>query len=346
MKDETEQKTLPASRKKLRDARRKGQVSHSRDLVAGFTFTAIFAYLLFALPSVGAHLERFVDVVSQSADRPFAEAFNRAVTLAIEILMLVSLPVVAIVVATDLITGMAATFGPVFSFDPVKPKFDHINPAQGLKRLASLRNVVEFAKAVAKVAILAGAFWLVLRGAVQALFEMPNCGKTCLAEMAIATLRPLAATAAVAFVAIGLIDLLVQRRLFLREMRMTRTEVKREVKDLEGDPLIRGERRRMRRQMSNRPRTGVRQAIVVVFHHDQIVGLRYRPGETPIPVLVCKAAGTAAKTMLAEARQFDVPVVDDGALVDALAKRHAVGDPIVPDLFKQVADTLVAAGFS
>ena len=74
MKDETEQKTLPASRKKLRDARRKGQVSHSRDLVAGFTFTAIFAYLLFALPSVGAHLERFVDVVSQSANRPFAEA--------------------------------------------------------------------------------------------------------------------------------------------------------------------------------------------------------------------------------------------------------------------------------
>jgi type III secretion protein U len=346
MKEETEQKSLPASLKKLRDARRKGQVSHSRDLIAGFTFTAIFAYLLFALPSVSAHLERFVDVVSQSADRPFAEAWNRAGTLAIEILMLVSLPVVAIVVVTDLVTGMAATFGPVFSFDPVRPKFDKINPAQGLKRLASLRNVVEFAKALVKVVILAGAFWLVLRGAVQALFEMPNCGKACLAEMTIATLKPLAATAAAAFVAIGLLDLLVQRRLFLREMRMTRTELKREVKDLEGDPLIRGERRRMRRQMSNRPRTGMRESVVAGFHHDRIVGLRYRPGEPPIPVVVCKGSGAAGTAMLAEARQLGVPIVDDDALVAALAKRLAVGDTIVPDLFKQVADTLVAAGFS
>jgi type III secretion protein U len=346
MKEETEQKSLPPSVKKLRDARRKGQVSHSRDLVAGFTLVVMFAYLLFALPSLSDHLEKFVDVVSQSADRPFAEAWNRTVKLAFEITMLASLPVVAIIVATDLITGMAATFGPVFSFEPVKPKFDNINPAQGLKRIASLRNVVEFAKALIKVAILAGAFWLVLRGSIQALFEMPSCGKTCLAEMAIATLRPFAATAAVAFVAIGLLDLLVQRRLFLRDMRMTRTEAKREVKDLEGDPLIRGERRRMRRQLTTRRRVGLREAVVAVFHHDRIVGLRYRPGETPIPVVVCKGSGAAGMAMLAEARQLGIPIVDNGALVAALAARHAVGDTVVPDLFKPVADTLVAAGFS
>jgi type III secretion protein U len=291
-------------------------------------------------------LEKFVDVVSQSADRPFAEAWNRTVKLAFEITMLASLPVVAIIVATDLITGMAATFGPVFSFEPVKPKFDNINPAQGLKRIASLRNVVEFAKALIKVAILAGAFWFVLRGSIQALFEMPSCGKTCLAEMAIATLRPFAATAAVAFVAIGLLDLLVQRRLFLRDMRMTRTETKREVKDLEGDPLIRGERRRMRRQLTTRPRVGLREAVVAVFHHDRIVGLRYRPGETPIPVVVCKGSGAAGMAMLAEASQLGIPIVDNDALVAALAARHAVGDTVVPDLFKPVADTLVAAGFS
>lgn len=346
MKEETEQKSLPASFKKLRDARRKGQVSHSRDLVTGFTFTAMFVYLLFALPRLGAHLQTFVDVVSQAADRPFAEASTRAVALAMEIIMLVSLPVVGIIVLTDLITGMAATFGPVFSFDPVKPKFENINPVQGFKRLASLRNVVEFAKALAKVVILAGAFWLVLRGAVAALFEMPNCGKTCLTEMAIATLRPLAATAAVAFVAIGLIDLLIQRRLFLREMRMTRTEVRRELKDLEGDPLIRGERRRMRRQLSSRPRTGLRESVVVVFHQDRIVGLRYRPGETPIPVVVAKGSGAAGTAMVAEARELGMPSVDNDALVAALAARHAVGDTVVPELFKPVADTLVAAGFS
>jgi type III secretion protein U len=130
-------------------------------------------------------------------------------------------------------------------------------------------------------------------------------------------------------------------------MRMTRTESKRELKDLEGDPLIRGERRRMRRQLTTQwVRVGLREAVVAVFHDDRLVGLRYRPGETPIPVVVCKGSGAAGTAMLAEARQIGVPIVDNGALVAALAARHAVGDTIVPDLFKAVADVLVAVGFA
>ena len=242
---------------------------------------------------------------------------------------------------------MASTFGPVFSLESVKPKFDHINPAQGLKRIVSLRNVVEFAKAAAKVIALTVAFWLVLRGAIEPLFEVPSCGQTCLGQTALAAFRPLAATAMVAFLIIGLLDLLVQRQLFLRDMRMTRTESKREVKDLEGDPLIRSERRRMRTQLtSQQVRVGLRQAVIAVYHEDQIVGLRYRPGDTPIPVVVCKASGAAGTQMIGEARRLGIQVVDNAALVAALAARHAVGDLIVPEVFQSVAEMLVAAGFS
>src|SRR5262249_34290376 len=151
----------------------------------------------------------------------------------------------------------------------------------------------------------------------------------------------------VAFLIIGLLDLLVQRQLFLRDMRMTRTESKREVKDLEGDPLIRGERRRMRTQLTaQQVRFGLRQAVIAVFHDDQIVGLRYRPDETPIPIVVCKGSGAAGVRMIGEARQFGIAVVDNATLVAALSARHAVGDTIVPELFQAVAETLVAAGFS
>ncbi len=348
MQEQTEQKSLPASVKKLRDARRKGQVSHSRDLVAGFTLTATLIYLLFTLPVLGDHLQKLVDLVSQAANRPFAETWRHAVSVAVGIIVLVSLPLVAIIVVTALVSGMAGTFGLVFSFDPVKPRFDHINPAEGLKRIASLRNVVEFAKAAIKVVVLTAAFWLVLRGAIQPLFEVPSCGETCLSQTALAAFKPLAATAMVAFVAIGLLDLLVQRQLFLRDMRMTRTESRREVKDLEGDPLIRGERRRMRTQLTTtrQVRVGLRHAVIAVFHDDQIVGLRYRPGETPIPVVVCKGSGAAGMRMLGEARQLGIPVVDNATLVAALLARHAVGDTVVSDLFQPMAETLVAAGFS
>jgi type III secretion protein U len=345
--EETEQKSLPASEKKLRDARRKGQVSHSRDLVSGFTLTVMFLYLLFALPALSDRLQRLVEVVAQATDRPFAETWDSAVSVAVGVIMLTSLPLVAVIVVTDLAAGMASTFGPVFSFESVKPKFDHINPAQGLKRIVSLRNVVEFAKAAAKVIALTVAFWLVLRGAIEPLFEVPSCGQTCLGQTALAAFRPLAATAMVAFLIIGLLDLLVQRQLFLRDMRMTRTESKREVKDLEGDPLIRSERRRMRTQLtSQQVRVGLRQAVIAVYHDDQIVGLRYQPGDTPIPVVVCKASGAAGTQMIGEARGLGIQVVDNAALVAALAARHAVGDPIVPEVFQSVAEMLVAAGFS
>jgi type III secretion protein U len=244
-----------------------------------------------------------VDIVVQTADRPFAETWGWAVSVAIGIIVRASLPLVAVIVVTDLVSGHGGDIQPGVFVRSRQARFDHINPAQGLKRIASLRTVVEFAKAAIKVVVLLAAFCLVLRGAIKPLFDVPCCGQTCLAETTLAALWPLAAAAVVAFVAIGRLDLLVQRQLFLRDMRMTRTEFKREVKDLEGDPLIRGERRRMRTQLAAQwVRVGLRQAVIAVIHRDHIVGLRYRPDDTPIPVVVCKGSGAAGKRMIGEAR--------------------------------------------
>ena len=345
--EESEQKTLPASEKKLRDARRKGQVSNSRELISASTMTVMFVYLLFALPALGDRLQELMNIVTQAAGHPFSETWDRALGLAIEILLRICVPLVAVIAVTNLASGMAGTFGPVFSFDPVMPQFERINPTKGLTRIVSLRNIVEFVKAIVKVVVLFAAFWLVLRGSIQAFLEMPSCGLACVAETTLAALRPLVATAVLAFLTIGLFDLLVQRQLFLRDMRMTKTESKREAKDIEGDPLIRSERRRIHKQLaSQRVRVGLRRAVIAVIHNDQIVGLRYRSDDTPIPAVVCKASGAAGTRMIGEARQLGIPVVDDAALVAALSARHAVGDTIVPDLFQSVARILIAAGFS
>ena len=345
--EQSEEKTLPASEKKLRDARRKGQVSNSRELIAASTLTVMFVYLLFALPALGGRLQELMDIVTQAAGHPFSETWSRAVGVAIGIFLRISVPMVAVIAVTNLVSGTAGTFGPVFSFETIKPQFDRINPAKGLKRIVSLRNIVEFAKAAVKVVVLFTAFWFVLRGSIQAFLEVPSCGLACLAQTTLAALRPLAATAVVAFLVIGMFDLLVQRQLFLRDMRMTRTEAKREAKDIEGDPLIRSERRRLQSQLATkRARVGLRRAVIAVIHDDQIVGLRYRSDDTPIPLVVCKASGTAGTRMIGEARQLGMPVVDDAALIAALSARHAVGDTIVPDLFQRVAQILITAGFS
>lgn len=348
MKDESEEKSLPASQKKLRDARRKGQVSHSRDLTSGFTLTLMLIYLWLAWPLLGDRVIELLNVISASVALPFAQAAGQAVRLSLEVLLLVSLPLTAILVGGDLVAGMVGTLGPVFSFDPVKPKFERINPAEGLKRIFSIRNVVEFAKSAIKVAVLGTAFFLILRGAIQSLFEIPVCGVWCLTTAALEAAKPLAAAAAVVFMAVGIFDLLIQRQLFLRDMRMTRTENKRERKDLEGDPLIGQERRRRRMlQATGRlVRAGVSRAVVAVMHGNQVVGLRYRAGETSVPFVVCKADGAAGVAMLAELRERGIPIVDDAEFVAALATKHSVGEMIGAELFAAAARVLVGAGIA
>jgi len=346
MKEESEQKTLPASEKKLRDARRKrGQVAHSKDLVSAVTLAVMLVYLAYAWPRIRDGAVQLIDVVSDAAPKPFWQIQERAIALALQLLVTSSAAVAAIVVIATLGAGIAATAGPVFSVELVTPKLSHINPVEGAKRIFSLRNIVEFVKGLLKVASLAVAFWAVLRGFIQPLFEIPVCGATCLAPMTIETLKPIAVTAALVFMAIGLIDVLIQRRLFLRDMRMTRTEYKREQKDLEGDPLIRGERRRVRRTLLvSHVRTGLRNAVVAVAHDDRIVGLRYRAGETPVPIVVCKAVGDEGRRMLAQARELDLPIVDNAALVTALADHHAVGKMIRSEYFRPVAEILLKTG--
>lgn len=342
--DESEEKNLPASQKKLTDARRKGQTSNSKDLVSGFTMLAATLYLLYQWPMMRDRLVELIDVVSGSAERPFAEAWPRAVYGTIDVLIMTTVPLLALVFAVAVVMGMAATGGPIFSFETVKLQFDHISPMKGAKRIFSSRNVIEFAKSLVKVVVVTTAFWIVLRGFIPPLFQTPSCGEGCLGQMVISTLQPLAVTAVIAFVVIGILDMPLQRHLFLKEMRMSLTEKKKEMKELEGNPLIKAERRRLQFLFGARQvRKGVRHAAVVVAHEDRVVGLLYHREEEPVPLICSKARGQAGDDMVAEARRLGIPVVEDPSLVDLLIS-HAVGDRIPADAFTDVARLLVRFG--
>lgn len=344
MADESEEKTLPASQKKLRDARRKGKTSNSKDLVVGFSLLAAVLYLLNQWPTMRDRVLALVDEASSSTQQPFAEAWQRVVYGTAEVLVMTTVPLFAVIVVVVLLIGMLATGGPVFSFESVKLQLDHVNPLQGAKRIFATRNLMEFAKSLAKVVVLGAAFWAVLRGIIQPLFEVPACGEACFGPMVISTLRPLAVTAVIAFVVIGVLDMPLQRQLFLKDMKMSVTERKREFKDQEGDPHIKGERRRIRSMMAAKQvRKGVRHAVVVIAHEDRVVGIRYHREDTPVPLVVSKGRGAAADKMLAEARRLGIPVVEDASMVEGLIGR-ALGDRIPQDFYTPVARLLVRFG--
>ncbi|MGX5850364.1 EscU/YscU/HrcU family type III secretion system export apparatus switch protein [Mesorhizobium sp. PL10] len=345
MAEEAEEKRLPASDKKLRDARRKGQVSQSRDLVSGFTFLAALAYLYFSWPMLFRRFSELVQTVTLPGDS-FGEVSLRAIRHSFSLLMLATLPLVGIVVVFTVAFGMLGTFGPVFSFEQLKPQFDHINPAKGLQKILSLRNVIEFTKGLIKVVLLASLFVFILAAWLQPLFDAPGCGPSCLEPIIKAVLTPLGAAAALAFVVIGLIDVPIQRWLFLRDMRMTTTEYKREHKDLEGDPLIRHEQQRQRREAVMQPaKLGVRNAVIVFVSGDRAVALRYVKGETPVPTVVAKGQGRPADEIMAQARQAGIPIVEDAA-AEALFENANTGSYIGQQVFSPVVRHLVRLGLT
>jgi type III secretion protein U len=344
MAEESEEKNLPASQKKLTDARKKGKTPNSKDLVSGFTMLAATLYLLYQWPMMRDRLVKLVDIVSTSTERPFAEAWQNAVYGSIDALVMTTVPLLVVVLAVAVVMGMAATGGPVFSFESMKPDLEKISPMAGAKRIFSSRNVIEFVKSLAKVVVLTVAFWSVLRNFIPALFQIPACGENCLGQMVVSTLEPLAITAAIAFVVIGVLDLPMQRHLFLKEMRMSLTEKKKEMKELEGNPLIKAARRRLQFELAG-PKVfkGVRHAALVITQEDRVVGLRYDREAAPVPLIVSKGRGEAGDNMVAEARSLGIPVVEDASLLDMLIGQ-AIGDRIPADSFTDVARLLVRLG--
>ena len=342
--DSSEEKNLPASQKKITDARKKGKTPNSKDLVSGFTMLAATLYLLSQWPVMRDRLVKLVDLISTSTERPFAEAWQNAVYGTVDAMVMTTVPLLVVVLVVALVMGMAATGGPVFSFESMKPDLEKISPMSGAKRIFSSKNVIEFAKSLAKVVILTIAFWSVLRGFIPPLFQLPACGENCLGQMVVATLQPLAITAAIAFVVIGVLDLPMQRHIFLKDMKMSLTEKKKEMKELEGNPLIKAARRRIQFEMQG-PKVvkGVRHAALVITQEDRVVGLRYDREEVPVPLIVSKGRGEAGDTMLAEARSLGIPVVEDASLLEMLFGQ-AIGDRIPSESFTDVARLLVRCG--
>ena len=343
---QSEEKSLPATKKKLRDARKKGQVAGSRDLIiAGGTSVALL-YLWIGADSIRDALKSLLVMPPELFDQPFGTAAASIMAASGERLALILGPLFALVVGAAFLAGLVSTRGLLFAFEPVKPNLDRINPAEGFKRLFGLKNLLELLKQIAKTALLATVVAIILRTGVKALLEAPACGIDCVAAAFGAVIKPMMAAAIGLFLLAALVDVGLQQFLFGREMRMTKTEHKRERKEEEGDPLIMRARKRDARALAQgAARSGVKHATILLTRGEEVaVGLRFVRGETAVPVVVCKGTGAKARTLVAMARQQMTPTLDEPDLAGLINGRIGVGRFITEDMFTPVARVLMKAG--
>jgi type III secretion protein U len=340
--DSSEEKTLPASDKKLREARAKGQVPQGKEMVTAAVTAASFGYLVLRAPDLVVSFEAGLASLPNNYDLPFTTAIGTvARRLSVEAFAAV-LPLIGLVVIVVMVTNLVINGGLVVSLDPISPDADHINPVAGFKRMFTLRNVLELLKSIFKLAVVIFLVFRLIEGALQASVEIPACGLSCGFSALGALLKRLLMIMAGLFLVLGALDIGIQKWLFMRDQRMTLTEQKRERKDSDGDPEIK-KRHRRDRQVGG-PKTGLSNANFAIRSTTVVLAMRYTTSDAPVPVLVARAVESGVDPLLVELRLLGVPIVFDSAAVGSISPELKVGDVISKEMFQPVIECMRAAG--
>jgi flagellar biosynthesis protein FlhB len=344
MADERDEglQTEDPSQRRLDRARDEGQVAQSREINTWFVLGTTGLVLLFIAPSCAAAITRALAAFVEpqrfiAGDGVLWDAVARtlgtvAAALAAPLLLL-------------MVAGIAATLvqtGFVFATERVRFDISHLSPVGGLKRLLSLRAFIEMAKSLAKVAIVGAVASFMLRGDVTRITRLATLApEASLAEIQHLVLRLLAGVLAVLTVLAGA-DYVYQRLKHLRSLRMTKREVKEELKQSDGDPLIKARLRQIRMDRARRRMmAAVPGASVVITNPTHYaVALKYELGESGAPTVVAKGADLVALRIREIAEENGVPLVENPPLARALYAGVALDREIPPEHYKAVAEII------
>ncbi|MCL2748063.1 MAG: flagellar biosynthesis protein FlhB [Oscillospiraceae bacterium] len=337
------EKTEKATPKRREDARKKGQVLKSTEVNTAVTMAAMFGALaLFGAGVVRGILELLTYYLSTQLDSELTGLTIPAlINDAIGRMFGAMWPLLLVAVLAGVAVNLLQV-GFFASGELLRPKFSRISPAKGLKRIFSLRSIVEMLKAVLKISIVTyvvyseymdrfGAFPHMMAYDVatstQAIFDM------CLS---------VAFKAAAALAAIGVADYLYQWYDYEKNLRMTKQEVKDEYKMVEGDPQIKGKIKRRQREMAAlRMMQAVPEADVVVTNPTHYaVALKYDDKASPAPVVIAKGKDLLAGRIKERAREAKVEIVENKPVAQALYLTVEVGRQIPEELYQAVAEIL------
>jgi len=334
-------KSEQASPFKLMRARRKGAVARGTDL--GF-LTALAAFLLYmwiagaGLGDSLAHAGRDAIVTAPSV----AEGPGALIALTGHVFGALMRPLAFLAIAiflTVLLFELVQIGGFVFSTEPLKADFSRLNPAKGLKRLFSKRLLIETAKNVLKFVVYVGIAWLVGKRALAAASTSVGDAGALAQALFGAGLR-LVAWFALAALAFAALDQLIVRKEFMKNMRMSRRELRREVREREGEPRLKQKRRQLHADFASASRSlrGVKGADVIVTNPSHYaVALRYDSASMAAPMVVSRGANALARRLKQLAFRCGVVIVEDRPLAQALYRSTMLDAPVPEALYREVA---------
>ena len=329
--------------RRLRDARREGDVAFSADIASAIGFAVVLVALWVAAPTLLAVLRRLwlqlTDPMLIASRLPLEGRVGEVLALAGELFLWSTLPLLGIAALAGVL-GSFVQVGGLMAWKRVAPQLNRINPAEGFKRIFSTESLVNLLKLLVKTLLLGLVVYVVLRSVLGDVLKLGHMAPVGILAASGRILVTIFAWAAVVYAVMAAVDHVHMNHEFIKRHKMSIDDVRREHKDDEGDPVTRGRRRGAHFELvffglADR----VTRASAVIHSQRVAVALQYR-GPDDLPRVVARGEGEVAHQIIRHAGEGLVPTEEDARLAERLYEQVALDQPIPRSLYEPVAKLL------
>ncbi len=336
-----EAKTEQPTPKKRQDARKEGQVARSGEIVDGAQLIVATVWFWLEGPKLMASVQEIFKHATASISLPFDQILEHTALLCVQLLIRF---IGSLTIALVLVTMFASFVQTGVMFIPKKlmPQLSALNPASNAKNLFSMKKLYSLLLILFKVVLLALVFFYILNRYGRSLVFLPDCGVQCTIPTLAKLCGWLLGSLIAFYIVLGSIDYLFEHRQLMKQLMMSKEEIKQEFKNIERNLAIKQRMRAMHEevQRSDMPSRVARSSVVVRNPTHIAVCLYYKQNETPLPVVTEKGVGHHALRMIGVAQQYNVPIVANILLAQQLMRDTQIDETIPESLFEPVAEVL------
>ena len=329
---------------RLREAREKGQVAKSREITVAIVL--LLSYFLFKY--LGEYMWKNLAEMAITIFQLLPEARNFSLAFA-GYLILIGMRGMAFVVLPIFLITYLATFiaevmqtGFLFTMDPLSPKIERLNPLEGFKKMFGMQGIVELLKSIIKIVIVFYIAWYAAKDQLSSIILLIQAQPWDALVLGSMIAYTIAIRVGLFYILIAILDYMYRRFEYMKNLRMTKQEIKEEYKRLEGDPLVKQRIRDLQRQASQQRMMGaVPQADVVVTNPTHVaVALKYDTKKSRAPIVLAKGVRLIAEQIRAIAEKHEITIIQNEPIARSIYRTTNLNQEIPQQLYQAVAEIL------
>lgn len=342
---EKDGKTEKASPKKIRDARKKGQVPKSQDLSSSISF-ALFGLIItwlmtYVFQNAFVLMKNTLAIdLTQLSQNGFENNLNLIGLRALLYFIVLAGPALLLAFLSGVI-GNLVQVGFMFSGESIKPTFSKMNPISNIKNMFGKQAAFNLLKNLAKLGLVIYIMYSTIVAYIFPIMNLAHVGTANIILIVFEIIREVAMKLSIFLVVLGIADFAYQFYDHRKNLRMSKQEIKDEYKESEGDPQMKSERKHRHQEMLSGNIQDVQDATVVITNPTHLaVAIRYKQDEDEVPMVVVKGAELMAQQIRELAKEHDVPIIENKPVARSLYKSVEAGQPVPADMYQAIAEIL------